>query len=357
MATEVLISSNMKTRIIDKIIRVLHHSHSQPEKKQILEGRDRLNFACPYCGDSTTSSRKKRGNLYWNDLYVHCYNCSTHVSLDTFLKDFNENFEGEDRVAVLNYIKENKKIVSYGESLDFYLFEKINELALTFDEIALGFNVYPISPATYRAYPYLRSRLLHHKLNQFGYDPRRKELYVFNLTAGGKILGFQIRDLDDNNGPKYKTWNIQRIYDRLKKPINLPEEDLDNLNKISMLFGILTADLSRSFTLFEGPIDAMFMTNSIGLTGVKKQIADFNEIPTARYFFDNDFEGKGKMMEKLKSGQTVFLWNKFLKDYNIPPKKVKDLNDLVKYEFEHRTGCLSDIDKYFTNNHLDLIFI
>jgi hypothetical protein len=357
MATEVIISSEMKARIIDKVIRVLHHSHSHPEKKQILEGRDRLNFACPYCGDSTTSPRKKRGNLYWNDLFIHCYNCSAHTSLDTFLMDFNENFEGEDRVEVLNYIKENKKAVSYGESLDFYLFEKIKELALTFDEVALGFNIYPINPSTYRAYPYLKSRLLHHKLNQFGYDPRRKELYVFNLTADGKILGFQTRDLDGNNGPKYKTWNIQRIYDRLKKPLDLPEEDLDNLNKISMLFGILTADLSRDFTLFEGPIDAMFMTNSIGLTGVKKQIADFNEIPTARYFFDNDFEGKNRMMEKLKSGQTVFLWDKFLKDYSIPSRKVKDLNDLVKYEFEHRTGCLVSIDKYFTNNHLDLIFI
>jgi hypothetical protein len=347
----------MKARIIDKVIRVLHHSHSHPEKKQILEGRDRLNFACPYCGDSTTSPRKKRGNLYWNDLYVHCYNCSAHSSLDVFLADFNENFEGEDRVEVLNYIKENKKAVSYGESLDFYLFEKIKELALTFDEVSLGFNIYPINQSTYRAYPYLKSRLLHHKLNQFGYDPRRKELYVFNLTADGKILGFQTRDLDGNNGPKYKTWNIQRIYDRLKKPLDLPEEDLDNLNKISMLFGILTADLSRDFTLFEGPIDAMFMTNSIGLTGVKKQIADFNEIPTARYFFDNDYEGKTRMMEKLKSGQTVFLWDKFLKDYSIPAKKVKDLNDLVKYEYEHRTGCLRSIDKYFTNNHLDLIFI
>jgi len=356
MATEVMISSEMKTRIIDKVVRVLHHSHSHPEKRRILEGRDRLNFACPYCGDSSTSANKKRGNLYWNDLYVHCYNCSAHVSLDTFLKDFNSNFEGEDRVEVLNYIKENKRSFSLGESLDFYLFDKIKELALTFDELAVGFNIYPINSLTYRAYPYLKSRLLQHKTNQFGYDPRKKELFVFNLTPDGKIVGFQTRDLE-GKGPKYKTWNIQRIYDRLKKPLNVSEEDLDNLNKISMLFGILTADLSRDFTIFEGPIDAMFMTNSIGLTGVKKQILEFNEIPTARYFFDNDIEGKTRMIEKLKSGQTVFMWDKFLKDYSIPAKKVKDLNDLVKYEYENRTGCLKSIDRYFTNNHLDIIFI
>lgn len=356
MTTEVIISSGMKTRIIDKIVRVLQYNHADAEKKQVLEGRDRLNFACPYCGDSTTNLRKKRGNLYWNDLYIHCYNCSAHVSLDTFLEDFNLNFEGEERADVINYIKENKKSISYGESLDFYLFDKIQKLALTFDELMVGFNIYPINTLTYRAYPYLKSRLLQHKLKQFGYDPRKKELYVFNLTVDGKIIGFQTRELE-GTGPKYKTWNIQRIYDRLNKSLDLSEEEIDNLNKISMLFGILTADLSRPFTIFEGPIDAMFMTNSIGLTGVKKQIVDFNEIPTARYFFDNDFEGKTRMMEKLKSGQTVFLWDKFLKDYNILHKKIKDLNDLVKYEYENRINCLGSIDKYFTNNHLDLIFI
>jgi hypothetical protein len=51
------------------------------------------------------------------------------------------------------------------------------------------------------------------------------------------------------------------------------------------------------------------------------------------------------------------MWDKFLKDYSIPAKKVKDLNDLVKYEYENRTGCLKSIDRYFTNNHLDIIFI
>lgn len=356
MTAEVILSSDMKARIIDKMIRVLYDSHTHPDKRKILENRDRLNFACPYCGDSTDNTRKKRGNLYWNDLYIHCYNCSTHVSLDTFLNDFSINFEGNDRVDIINFIKENKKHIVHGESLDFYLFDKIKKLAIPFDELALNFNIYPINALTYRAYPYLKSRLLHHKLNEFAYDPRKKELYVFNLTPDRKIIGFQTRPLD-GNGPKYQTWNIKRIFDKIKKPIDANEEDIDNLNKISMLFGILTVDLTRNFTVFEGPIDAKFMRNTVGLTGVKKQIIDFNDIPTARYFFDNDIEGKTRMIEKLKDGQTVFMWEKFIKDYNIPRKKIKDLNDIVKYEYEHRVGCLYNLDKYFTNNRLDLIFI
>jgi len=51
------------------------------------------------------------------------------------------------------------------------------------------------------------------------------------------------------------------------------------------------------------------------------------------------------------------MWDKFLKDFNVPLRKVKDLNDLVKWEFKNRTGCLKDLDKYFTNNSLDIVFI
>lgn len=356
MTEEISISSDLRTRIINKIARVLYRNHSHTEKRNYLESRGRLNFACPYCGDSTLANRKKRGNLYWNDLYFHCYNCSEHKSLDDFLKDFDENFEGEERVTVVNFIKENRKHFSFGESLDFYLFEKIQKLSLSFDEISKGFNVYPINSLTYRAYPYLKSRLLHHKLDYFGYDPRRKELYIFNLDTKGKIVGFQIRELD-GIGPKYKTWNLQRIYNRLRLPLNISEEDMEAINKISMLFGILRVDLGRDFTIFEGPIDAMFMNNSIGLTGVKKKIVDFDEIPTARYMLDNDSEGKIKMIEKIKNRQKVFLWNQFLEHHKIMDKKIKDLNDLIKFEYKERTGCLDVIDNYFSNDPHDIVFL
>ena len=216
------ISSDLRARIIDKIVRVLFRNHTHPEKQKVLESKGRLNCACPYCGDSVDNNRKKRGNLYWNDLFFHCYNCSMHCSLDTFLKDFGENFEGEERVTVINFIKDNRKNISLGESLNFHLFEKMEELSLTFDEIALSFNIYRINKHTYRAYPYLKSRLLHNKLENFAYDPRRKELYIFNLTNSGKIIGFQIRNLE-GVGPRYKTWNIERIYNKLGLTLTVNE--------------------------------------------------------------------------------------------------------------------------------------
>tara|TARA_R110001592_G_scaffold120545_3_gene324982 strand:- start:57889 stop:58959 length:1071 start_codon:yes stop_codon:yes gene_type:complete len=353
------INTDLKTRIIDKIIRVLYKNHSHPEKQKLLESKGRLNFACPYCGDSVENNRKKRGNIYWNDLFFHCYNCSMHTSLDNFLKEFGENFEGEERVTVLNFIKDNRKNISFGETLSFHLFEKMDELSLPFDELSLAFNIYRINERTYRAYPYLKSRLLHRKLENFAYDPRKKELYIFNLTKSGKIVGFQIRNLE-GIGPRYKTWNLERIYNKLGLNLNVADEDVDNLNKISMLFGILQVNMSSSFNIFEGPLDSLFMRNSIGLTGVKKAVLDFDNVPTSRYFFDNDKDGKHKMIDKLKNEQYVFMWSKFCKDYNIPSygkSTVKDLNDLVIFEFKNRLNCLDDLDKYFTNNPLDIMYL
>ena len=295
MSEIINLTKEMKARITDKVIRVLFTNHTSQEKRNIHDSRERLNFACPYCGDSTENDRKKRGNIYWNDLYFHCYNCEAHTPLNTFLRDFNVELDDEDRLNVLDYIREHKKTFVSTGTLGFHLFDKIEELAISRDDVMRGFNAFPINEQTYRAYPYLKSRMLHHKLGRFAYDPRRKQLYIFNLSNTGKVV--------------------------------------------------------------EGPIDALFMKNSIGITGVKKQVIEWNDIPSARYFFDNDISGKSKMIQKIKTGQRVFMWEKFLQDYNIPTKKIKDLNDLVKYEYVHKKNSLSKLDHYFTSDALDIVFL
>jgi len=356
MSEAVKLDVNMRSQIIDKVTGILYISHQSHEKRRVESGTDRINFACPYCGDSASDERKKRGNIYWNDLYFHCYNCNAHETVDTFLEHFDKNFEGEERVSVINYIKEHRYKVQLQETLDFYLFDEIDKYGLTYEQIGVAFNAYPINEHTHRAYAYLKSRLLHKKLHKFAYDPRRKDLYIFNFSPSGKIIGFQVRTLNGIS-PKYRTYNIQRIYEKLGIKIELPEDHIDSLNKISMIFGILEVDMARTFTVFEGPIDAMFMRNSLGITGVKKKISEFDEIPTVRYFFDNDVEGKRKMIEKAQGGQSVFMWKKLLEDYNIPGKSIKDLNDLVKYEYKYRKGSLSNLDSYFTTTTLDIVYL
>ena len=57
-------------------------------KRKIDKYHDRWNFCCPYCSDSRTNNRKKRGNLYLNDLRYFCFNCGYSTGINKLLHDF-----------------------------------------------------------------------------------------------------------------------------------------------------------------------------------------------------------------------------------------------------------------------------
>ena len=61
----------------------------EPSKQKIYRAGNRLNFSCPYCGDSR-DGRKKRGNFYLDTLSYKCYNggCGIFKDLYSMLKDF-----------------------------------------------------------------------------------------------------------------------------------------------------------------------------------------------------------------------------------------------------------------------------
>lgn len=354
------LTDSLKLDIIYKVKSILKRNHTFSKKYELKEMHQRLNFACPYCGDSVDDINKKRGNLYWESLSFHCFNCSKHRDVDSFLKDFEEAFEDANiRIELLKLIRERKRYeIGNNNSIKFDLFLQLDNLAISKNELFNFLNIYPINKNTKRAYPYLKSRLLTGNLARFAFDPRRNMLYVFNMDiTGEKIIGYQIRNLEESSA-KYLSYNIERIYNRLNKPLNISSEKIDSLNKISMLFGILSLDFARDFTVCEGPIDAMFIKNSIGLTGVKKNVDDFDELDSVKYFFDNDYEGKKKIIEKMKIRKRGFLWKKYISENNLTRHKIKDLNDLVKIAFkEKKKEILVNIDLYFSDNPRDIIYV
>ena len=83
------------------------------------------------------------------------------------------------------------------------------------------------------------------------------------------------------------------------QPLQISESESNQLAKISTLFGIMKVTFQRPVTLFEGPLDAKFMSNSLALATAGRSTDEFDEIETVRYMFDNDETGKKKMIEKL----------------------------------------------------------
>ena len=110
-----------KSYINGIIQRVLNKEFSNIQKRKTVDYNDRVNFACPYCGDSS-DPYKKRGNLYWKSLQYHCYNggCpKRHTNLVEFLKDFHNPISNkDDLIFYLDYIRVNTVIVPTKDYLE-----------------------------------------------------------------------------------------------------------------------------------------------------------------------------------------------------------------------------------------------
>src|ERR1035437_5681996 len=79
---------------LDKIVPILKEILRQrfpndSERQRVIPQLNgtRLNFCCPWCGDSHDNARKKRGNFYTNWLYFKCYNggCDKYVDIITMM--------------------------------------------------------------------------------------------------------------------------------------------------------------------------------------------------------------------------------------------------------------------------------
>lgn len=338
--------------IIAGIEEILKNTFKSSQKQKVLRYSDRLNFACPYCGDSD-NVMKKRGNVYLEDLDYHCFNCGKHTNYYRFLRDFGANVD-TDTIDLISSVISKKKGQKRKESFDLILFDEMNELALTRDDIKRDFRTVDI-PNEGKMHDYLKSRCLLRYADRFMYNAYRNELYVLNLTDKGTIAGFQIRSFDENM-VKYRTYNISKIYERSGRTI--PEkymEDIDLLNQISITFNLMQVSLRDTIYVFEGGIDSFFIPNSVGLCGVGRKFDLIEDLPNTKYFFDNDKAGYEQTYEKINSGKSVFLWSKFLEENGFD-KKIKDLNELIVYLVKNRIHFdFGTIGKWFSEDALDII--
>ncbi len=354
------INEQKRNELTNKVQSVLRTVFNGP-KSELRPFRDRLNFACPYCGDST-DIHKKRANIYWKNLMYHCFNdgCKKHTNLVSFFKDFDIQISNkEDLGFFLDYIRANKVNFTTKEYMEIDVFASLKEYAIPIEVVKAKLKLlHPLE--NMKIEKYLKSRFMHYHLDKFLYDPKKEQLYILNFASDNTLVtGWQIRNFRDVK-TKYVSFNIEKInYMILDRKIEKSEDDIAKMNTMSLYFGIMNVDFSKSVTIFEGPIDSFFVKNSIAITGVDKPTDMFDDISTIRYLFDNDAPGRKSMEYKLKKKKKVFMWNQIHKDYKIQPrladmKSVKDLNDLFTYCWRTKNDAIKNLDKYFTQNPLDI---
>lgn len=369
MDADSILTDELKKRIVTSVQDILNQEFNTGPKTRIRDMHNRLNFACPYCGDSTKDNKKKRGNLFWDTLQYHCFNygCAKHIPIYKFLKDFNisDSISSAERIEIIDFVKANKYNNNNTNSrVEFELFSKLVKLGVDKSQFCKTFNCQSIN-VNQPGWNFLQDRLLTKFSNNFLYDKKTKKIYILNLDlTGNKIIGFQIRNPWDGAN-KYLSFNLEKMrqYFGLDTLTHCKDKnELIKLNKISTIFGILNVDFTRTVTAFEGPIDSKFIRNSIGLSTVERNIDQFNDLPNIRYFFDNDSSGRDAMINLIKNGKTVFLWRKFIRDFNLKKYEddknpIKDLNDIIKICYKFKLNAYKHINDYFSNKSFDIIYI
>lgn len=352
------ISEELKFKIKTLFKQVVLKEHKAGGKTMLKDMPGRISLACPYCGDSTRDDKMKRGNLYWDTLQYHCFNCGQHSDAYQFLKDHGVRLNSDETVELIDYVKENRIETNHADVLQHGVYSKVIEIAPTKQDLrdGLGFKDIVVGDS---AWLYLRNRMLHNKLDYFMFSPKDRRLYILNLGPGDKVIGMQSRALIKTKSSRYLTYDVLKIKEWLGQPFEIDEELTSNIGKISTLFGILQVDMNRPVTIFEGPMDRLFMNNSLALASAQRDTTELDEIPTVRYMFDNDKVGKEKMMQKMKRGKSVFTWDKFLKETKMDkyPSTIKDLNDLVIAAFAIKSECLKKIEEYFSTSPLDAYYL
>lgn len=345
-------------------------------KRKIDVYHDRFAFSCPLCGDSLHNNRKKRGNLYFNSMQYHCYNCGEHYGVVSLLRLFNQELSLDETLAVRE-IQQNAKHFERRNASN-----QSSMLYSVIDELAIPKKIFFERMGVISPYKdefcsgYLKSRNIEiGKWGCFAFRPESKELFILNLTQNDRIIGYQIRQLDANSEkPRYLTRNITRMYsdvfgmtsadiiDKLLKRRELgdkyiEEEDgienvVANIEKISGIFNIMNINMNKTITVVEGPIDSLALDNCVALQGAKKMNDYFDCIDNVRYVFDKDNAGKQEAIKKLKKHKSVFLWELYIKALKIK-EKVKDINDL------QRCGGMRQevFDRCFSSDELDVVMI
>lgn len=331
-----------------KLHSILNDKFSNYEKRRVDPKIGRLNFACPYCGDSHADAWKKRGNIYTQSFYYKCYNCGKYRNLAGFLKDFGYGLDIEETLLA-NELQEGSKPMS--RNVDPMILHDTVELlkwSIEREEIENKFKLVRLDNS--KIFTYMKKRL-QPDMTKFSWNHDAQQLYIFHIIPGTtRVLGYQIRNFVHR--PKYLTFKLSRIYEELGKIVS---EEVLALDDISTTFGILEIDITKPVTVFEGPLDAFLYKNS--LATCSSNIDSPIQLSTLRYMYDYDSAGKEAALEKLSQGKSVFLWRKLFKEIEMdePGKKV-DLTDLVV--LAKRKGVrLPKLSNYFSNDKYDSYWI
>jgi hypothetical protein len=269
------------------------------------------NFRCPICGDSERNLRKARGFIIEkkDSLYFYCHNCGSSMSLRDFISDLNYNLFIEYK---LEYVKEKYGKIKHKEEPKKEP-KETNKYNINFGKLISDLL------DTDECKQYILDRKIpseHHNSIHACYNLKEiihqidkyKNVYIPNEPF--IVIPFY----DKNREYSYVTCRTIREDSSIRY---LVFEINELLPKI---WGIEKINWNEDIFVFEGPIDAMYVGNSIAMAGnisveslvyLKEKLA---KSKTLCFVYDNDvFYNKNvfnQVKKRIKEGFNVVIFDK-----------------------------------------------
>jgi predicted RNA-binding Zn-ribbon protein involved in translation (DUF1610 family) len=292
---------------------------------------DLYNFRCPLCGDSQKNKTKCRGYVYRkkNDYFYMCHNCGASMSFFNFLKQVGPSYIEEYQLErYKNSANTNSPEPTFSELKVKPVFKKKLDLpsieSLPDGHFAKDYVIGRKIPESHYSSLYYADdyKAL---ADSFGVENEIKEgdkrLVIPFYDKEGNLTGFQGRALGYS---KVRYITIKLVDDAPK------------------IYGLDRVDESKRIFVFEGPIDSMFIENSVAVASSALESAvehlDKSKIVLV---FDNEPRNKEimKLMEHaIDNHFNVVVWPEMIKE--------KDVNDMILEGFDMEELC--DIMEHHT---------
>ena len=282
-----------------------------------------FNHRCPYCGDSQKNTYKARGYHFVKEqsLIYKCHNCGKSTSSINFIKD---NYPSVHKEYLKEWLSEQgKKPVQKMPDSSYFKFTPRTDILNTTTDDLKSVAIKVTEDANARNY------LLNRKIPEFmmkdiwfvenaevlsklspkykdrvlGTDPR---IILPFYNENGKLIGVTGRAINDSP-LRYLTLRFQ--------------------DDVPLIFNLNNVDKTKTIYVTEGPIDSLFLPNSIAVAGsdFKKISEDIKD--NAILIYDNEPRNKQiikKIEEVITLGYRVCIWN----DKRI--NQCKDINDMIR---------------------------
>jgi transcription elongation factor Elf1 len=280
------------------------------------------NYSCPVCGDSSRNKLKARGYIYRTkqDLFAKCHNCGHSTNIGNLIKHVDANLY--DQYVLERYKAGATKHNSHKDVSP--LLHKSSKDDMLEDDILRSLNRLDTLDVSHPAVKYLLNRKIpRDKWHLLYFSPKFKKftnsvtpkfaepivdehprMIIPFFTRAGKCFAYQARAYG-NEEPKYYTIKVDETEEKI--------------------YGLDRVDYGKRIYVVEGPIDSLFLPNSIAVSGSSFDTPTIRQLLTnATIVMDNEPRNKEivKQLEKyIEIGYSVCMF----------PSSVcqKDINEMI----------------------------